>query len=107
MTDSHSTLDDKADDEPIGDTRETCFFWESRAGACRFESLIPGSEPCADCPDGGDWSDRADAVRSRPESQPSYMDNPKAVGAPAGWPWGYLPCGCRNDGFGNHAGHKR
>jgi len=33
---------------------------------------------------------------------PQYMDNPKAVGAPEGWCWGYLPCGCRNDGYGNH-----
>lgn len=51
MTDSHSTLDDEVDDEPIGDSRETCFFWESRVGKCHFEALIPGSEPCADCPD--------------------------------------------------------
>lgn len=31
-----------------------------------------------------------------------YMDNPPAVGAPKNWLWGYLPCGCRNDGYGNH-----
>lgn len=36
------------------------------------------------------------------ESQPTFMDNPPAVGAPPGWKWGYLPCGCRNDGFGRH-----
>lgn len=30
------------------------------------------------------------------------LDNPPAVGAPPDWPWGYLPCGCRNDGYGNH-----
>lgn len=33
---------------------------------------------------------------------PQYMDNPRACGAPEGWQWGYLPCGCRNDGYGNH-----
>ena len=32
----------------------------------------------------------------------TYMDNPKAVGAPANAPWGYLPCGCSNDGYGRH-----
>ena len=53
MTDSHSTLDDEVDDEPIGDSRETCFFWESAKGGCHFEPLIVGSEPCADCPEGG------------------------------------------------------
>lgn len=31
-----------------------------------------------------------------------YMDNPPAVGAPKGWRFGYLPCGCRNDGTGRH-----
>lgn len=51
MTDSRSTLDDEVDDEPAPDSRETCWFWESRAGKCHFEPLILGSEPCADCPD--------------------------------------------------------
>ena len=51
MTDSHSTLDDEVDDEPVPDSRETCFFWESAKGRCHFEPLILGSEPCADCPD--------------------------------------------------------
>jgi len=51
VTDSRSTLDDEVDDEPPGDSRETCWFWESRAGKCHFEALRPGSEPCADCPD--------------------------------------------------------
>lgn len=51
MTDSNSTLDDEVDDEPVPDSRETCWFWESRAGRCHFEPLILGSEPCADCPD--------------------------------------------------------
>lgn len=50
MTDSNSTLDDEVDDDPIPDSRETCWFWDSRAGKCQFEALIPGSEPCADCP---------------------------------------------------------
>lgn len=31
------------------------------------------------------------------------LDNPKSAGAPDGWRWGYLPCGCRHDGFGGHA----
>ena len=35
-------------------------------------------------------------------AEPYYMDNPKAVGAPANWKWGYLPCGCRHDGHGGH-----
>jgi hypothetical protein len=51
MTDSNSTLNDEVDDEPPEDTRETCFFWESRAAKCHFEALIPGSESCADCPE--------------------------------------------------------
>lgn len=32
----------------------------------------------------------------------SYMDNPPAVGAPKNSRWGYLPCGCCNDGYGRH-----
>lgn len=36
--------------------------------------------------------------------QPEFMDNKPAVGAPENWKWGYLPCGCRNDGFGHHVG---
>jgi len=52
VTDSRSTLDDEVDDEPIPDSREDCWFWESHHETCRFESLIPGSEPCADCPVG-------------------------------------------------------
>jgi len=31
-----------------------------------------------------------------------YMDNKPACGAPKGWRWGYLPCGCANDGYGRH-----
>ena len=50
MTDSRSTLDDEVDDEGWGDTRETCWFWDSRNAKCHFESLIPGSEACPDCP---------------------------------------------------------
>lgn len=34
--------------------------------------------------------------------EPTRMDNPPAAGAPKGWRWGYLPCGCRNDGYGRH-----
>jgi hypothetical protein len=37
----------------------------------------------------------------------AYLDNPKAVGARPNARWGYLPCGCENDGFGNHASHQR
>jgi hypothetical protein len=43
------------------------------------------------------------ASGARPKRGPQYMDNPPACGAPADWRWGYLPCGCRNDGYGNHA----
>lgn len=35
----------------------------------------------------------------RPEG---YMDNPKALGAPANSKYGYLPCGCSNNGKGEH-----
>lgn len=51
VTDSNSTLDDEVDDEPVPDSRETCWFWESRAARCHFEAVVPGSEPCADCPE--------------------------------------------------------
>lgn len=51
VTDSRSTLDDEVDDDPVPDSRETCFFWEPAAGRCHFELLVLGSEPCADCPD--------------------------------------------------------
>lgn len=37
-----------------------------------------------------------------PDQHPTKLDNPPACGAPKGWRWGYLPCGCRNDGFGGH-----
>jgi hypothetical protein len=69
VTDSRSTLDDEVDDEPPGDSRETCFFWDSRAGGCRFESLIPGSEPCADCPQDDDAPPPARARDSGPADQ--------------------------------------
>jgi hypothetical protein len=42
-----------------------------------------------------------------PGRRPAYLDNPKAVGARPNARWGYLPCGCKNDGFGNHAGYAR
>jgi hypothetical protein len=65
MTDSNSTLDDEVDDEPIEDSRETCWFWESHHETCRFESLIPGSEPCADCP-GQDGQEPEDVLYIKP-----------------------------------------
>ncbi|HEY2075191.1 MAG TPA: hypothetical protein VGH53_02540 [Streptosporangiaceae bacterium] len=46
-------------------------------------------------------------IRERSERQPQYMDNPKAIGARPGATWGYLPCGCENDGFGSHAAYRR
>lgn len=33
---------------------------------------------------------------------PTKLANLPATGAPKDWRWGYLTCGCRNDGFGNH-----
>lgn len=33
---------------------------------------------------------------------PTYLANPPACGAPPGWLYGYLPGGCRNDGYGHH-----
>lgn len=36
---------------------------------------------------------------------PTRMDNPPAAGVPThmlGWRWGFLLCGCLNDGYGNH-----
>lgn len=68
---------------------------------------------------GGYWTTRADwdkfvaelsgeitfrvlrVVLASPEP-PSFMDNLPSPGAPKNWRWGYLPCGCRNDGFGRH-----
>jgi hypothetical protein len=55
MTDSRSTLDDEVDDEPAGDSRETCILWVPRSGECRREAPpFAGSEPCPDCPLTGD-----------------------------------------------------
>lgn len=56
----------------------TCVYWRD----------VPGSVD--ECP-----------VHSR--KQPQYMENPAAVGAPKNSRWGYLPCGCSNDGYGRHA----
>jgi hypothetical protein len=68
---------------------------------------------------GGYWTTRADWDRFVAEAtgeitfrvlrvvQPTFMDNQPAVGAPKNWRWGYLSCGCRNDGFGNHEGYQR
>ena len=37
------------------------------------------------------------------KGEKTFMDNPPACGAKnKTWPWGYLPCGCYNDGYGNH-----
>lgn len=146
MTDSRSTLDDEVDDEPAGDSRETCRFWDSRAGECCPGAELTIGEPCADCPDAlpephaselnpppgepplsgycragncracigppGDLcacschavSRLAPGKRVR---RPAYLDNPRAVGARPSARWGYLPCGCENDGFGNHASYRR
>lgn len=41
------------------------------------------------------------------EPRPAVMDNRPAVGAPKGWRWGYLTCGCRNDGYGYHLDDPR
>lgn len=38
------------------------------------------------------------------EQEKTILDNPPAAGAPKDWPWGYLPCGCCNDGYGRHVG---
>lgn len=38
---------------------------------------------------------------------PYYLDNPKAIGAPVGSKWGYLPCGCTHDGHGGHLAYRR
>lgn len=51
MTDSRSTLDDEVDDEPIEDSRETCGFWDSRAGECCPGAALTIAEPCPDCPE--------------------------------------------------------
>ena len=97
MTDSNSTLDDEVDDEPVPDSRETCGFWYSREGKCRIGPLsIEVGGPCSDCP-------QAAGEPVRRVRRPAYLDNPKAVGARPNARWGYLPCGCENDGFGNHA----
>lgn len=45
----------------------------------------------------------SDAASS--EKVPTYLDNEPCCGAPPNAPWGYLKCGCSNDGFGRHAGH--
>jgi hypothetical protein len=37
----------------VGDAalpKETCFFWDVRAGICRYEMLFLGCEPCSACP---------------------------------------------------------
>lgn len=44
----------------------------------------------------------ASSERITMDRPPRFMDNPKACGAPAESRWGYLPCGCCNDGYGRH-----
>jgi hypothetical protein len=46
-------------------------------------------------------------LKGRIRRERARMDNPRACGARENAPWGYLPCGCENDGFGNHAGYAR
>ena len=41
-----------------GDSPQSCYFWDIRAGECHFEVLVPGCSPCAACP-GGDAPDVA------------------------------------------------
>lgn len=36
------------------------------------------------------------------KKEPTYLDGKPALGAPKNWRYGYLPCGCRNDGYGRH-----
>jgi hypothetical protein len=36
------------------------------------------------------------------KKEPTYLDNKPAVGAPKNWRYGYLTCGCCNDGYGRH-----
>ena len=38
----------------------------------------------------------------KPDTRTVIVGNEPACGAPKNWPWGYLPCGCRNDGHGRH-----
>jgi hypothetical protein len=61
------------------------------------------STPAADQIDALESALTALDQRLTKEPDPTYMDNPPAVGATKGWKYGYLPCGCHNDGKGNHA----
>jgi hypothetical protein len=36
------------------------------------------------------------------DGPPARLDNPPAAGAQKDWRWGFLPCGCHNDGYGRH-----
>lgn len=39
---------------------------------------------------------------SRAVIPPTILYNEPAIGAQKNWKWGYLPCGCLNDGYGHH-----
>jgi hypothetical protein len=58
---------------------------------CRLHTDDPARFECG-CDGGCDES-----------AGPQFAGNPKSPTAPAGWPHGYLPCGCPNDGYGRHA----
>ena len=66
----------------------------SRCGAIDIHSL----EQCS--------TDTLKQVRAVLEPEDSKgrtrLDNPPACGASPNWRWGYLPCGCHNDGYGRH-----
>jgi hypothetical protein len=65
------------------------------------DALDHDGEPEPD--DMAEFFDQRPATSAGPApDRRTYMDNPKAVGAPANARWGYLPCGCTNDGYGRH-----
>lgn len=69
--------------------------WQCFEPSCKAESTGLADPATAEA-----LADRHDR-----ESSPlirTRMDNPPAVGAPKDWRWGYLPCGCCNDGHGGH-----
>lgn len=70
---------------------------DEMAGILGFERIGDDGEPLPVEVPGSDGAAMQPAPR-----QPTFMDNPPACGAPKNWKWGYLPCGCSNDGFGQH-----
>lgn len=70
-----------------GDWSKQSPEWQAAANAWRIKVL------------GGDARPEPPAL---PDGQ-TRMDNPPAAGAPKNWKWGYLRCGCCNDGYGRHA----